>query len=62
MLQASVLTVDDEQAVFTATIALEGDRASFADALIGAINAKAGCSATVTFDGKAARLAWFELL
>jgi len=37
-------------------------RAEFADCLIGRINLLAGCSHTVTFDRKAARLAGFELL
>jgi predicted nucleic-acid-binding protein len=37
----------------------EGD---FADLLIGEINREAGCSATYTFDRKAARLAHFQLL
>jgi predicted nucleic-acid-binding protein len=35
---------------------------SFADALIGALGAKAGCSRTFTFDRKALRLAGFKLL
>lgn len=62
MLQASVLIVDREQEVFTAMVALKEGQASFADALIGALDAEAGCSATVTFDRRAARLAGFELL
>ena len=62
ILQASVLIVDHEQEVFTAMTAMKDDRASFADALIGALDARAGCAATVTFDRKAARLAGFELL
>lgn len=37
----------------------EGD---FADLLIGAINREAGCSATCTFDRKAAQLPYFELV
>ena len=48
--------------VFTAMVALKEDRVSFADALIGALDAKAGCSATVTFDRKASRLDGFDLL
>ncbi len=62
ILQASVLIVDHEQEVFTAMTAMKDDRASFADALIGALDARAGCAATVTFDRKDARLAGFELL
>ena len=62
VLQADVLLVESEQEVFTAMIALKTGRGSFADALIGALGAKAGCSRTLTFDRKAARLAEFELL
>jgi predicted nucleic-acid-binding protein len=53
--------VEDEQEVFTAMIALKEGRGSFADALIGAIGARAGCSRTLTFDRKALRLPGFEL-
>jgi predicted nucleic-acid-binding protein len=62
VLQADVLVVENEQEVFTAMIALKAGRGSFADALIGALNAKAGCSRTLTFDRRAQRLAGFELL
>jgi predicted nucleic-acid-binding protein len=60
-LQADVLVVDCEQQVFAAMTALEEGRGSFADALIGALGAEAGCSATLTFDRKALRLPEFEL-
>jgi predicted nucleic-acid-binding protein len=62
MLQADVLVVENEQEVFTAMIALRDGRGSFADALIGALNEKASCSRTVTFDRKAGRLPGFEVL
>lgn len=62
MLQASVLTVESEQEVFTAMITMKERRASFSDALIGALGARAGCSRTVTFDRRAARLENFQLL
>ena len=62
VLQAEVLVVENEQEVFTAMIALKAGRGSFADALIGALNAKAGCSRTLTFDRRAQRLSGFELL
>jgi predicted nucleic-acid-binding protein len=45
MLQADVLIVESEQEVFAALTALEEGLGSFADALIGALSAKAGCSA-----------------
>jgi predicted nucleic-acid-binding protein len=62
ILQTDVLVVESEQEVFTAMIALKEGRAAFADTLIAALGAKAGCSRTVTFDRKAARLPEFELL
>ena len=62
VLQAEVLVVENEQEVFTAMIALKAGRGSFADALIGALDAKAGCSRTLTFDRRAQRLSGFELL
>jgi predicted nucleic-acid-binding protein len=43
-------------------LALKEARGSFADALIGALGATAGCTRTVTVDRKASRLAEFELL
>ena len=61
MLQADVLVVENEQQVFTAMIALKEGQGSFADAIIAALGAKAGCSCTLTFDHKALRLPGFEL-
>jgi predicted nucleic-acid-binding protein len=60
-LQVNVLVVESEQEVFAAMIALKEGRGSFADALIGALGAAAGCSATLTFDRRALRLPDFEL-
>jgi predicted nucleic-acid-binding protein len=62
VLQADVLAVESEQEVFTAMIALKEGRGSFADALVGALGAKAGCSRTLTFDRRASLLAEFEML
>ena len=62
ILQIEVLVVENESDIFTAMMAVREGRGSFADALIGAINAQAGCSRTVTFDRKALRLPGFELL
>ncbi len=45
----------------TAMIALKEGQGSFADAIIAALGAKAGCSCTLTFDHKALRLPGFEL-
>jgi predicted nucleic-acid-binding protein len=60
-LQADILVVENEQEVFTAMTALKDGRGAFADALIGALGVRAGCSRTLTFDRKAARLSGFEL-
>jgi predicted nucleic-acid-binding protein len=62
MLQTDVLVVECEQEVFAAMIVLKEGRGSFAEALIGALGAKAGCSYTLTFDQKASQLADFTLL
>ena len=62
ILQADTLVVEDEQEVFTAMIALKKGSGSFADALIGALGVKAGCSGTLTFDKTALRLPGFQLL
>jgi predicted nucleic-acid-binding protein len=62
MLAVDVLLVESEQEVFTAMIAVKEGRGAFADALIGALGARAGCSHTVTFDQKALRLTAFEPL
>ncbi len=62
ILQADTLFVQNEQETFTAMIALKTGTGSFADALIGALGAWAGCSATLTFDEKAKRLKQFQVL
>jgi len=61
LLQTEVLVVENEQEVFAATISLKEGQGSFADAVIGKLGAKAGCSYTVTFDQKALRLPSFRL-
>jgi predicted nucleic-acid-binding protein len=60
MLQIDVLVVENEQEVFAAMIALKLGHGSFADAVIAALGAGAGCSSTVTFDQGALRLPGFE--
>lgn len=62
ILGANALLVEHEAEVATALTAVWEERGSFADALIGALGAKAGCSRTVTLDRKALRLPGFELL
>ncbi len=59
MLQADHLVVENEQAVFTAMIGLKEGQGPFADGLIAALGAQAGCSHTLTFDQKALRLPGF---
>lgn len=61
MLQMNVFVVENEQEVFTAMIAVRKRQGSFADVVIGALGARAGCSRTLTFDRAAARLPGFEL-
>lgn len=58
-LQASELMVENEQQVFAAMTTLREGRGSFADALIGALGTRAGCSHTATFDRGALRLPGF---
>ena len=60
LLQTDVLLIENEQEVFTAMVALKQGRGSFADALIAALGAKAGCKHTLTFDQKALRLPGFR--
>ena len=62
LLQVEVLAVENEQEVFTAMVALKQGRGSFADALIAELGAWVGCTRTLTFDQKAARLPAFELV
>ena len=62
LLQVEVLTIENEQEVFTAMVALKQGRGSFADALIAELGARAGCTRTLTFDQKALRLPSFELV
>jgi predicted nucleic-acid-binding protein len=61
MLQADTLSIQNEQEVFTAMTTLKTGKGSFADALIGALDAWGGCTSTLTFDQKAARLNSFHL-
>jgi predicted nucleic-acid-binding protein len=61
MLRVDTLIVESEQQVFEAMTALREGRGTFADALIGALCAKAGCSRVLTFDRRAVRLPGFEL-
>lgn len=59
-LASEVLVVQNRTEVFSAATALREGRGSFSDALVAALNARAGCSRTLTFDLKALRLPGFE--
>jgi predicted nucleic-acid-binding protein len=48
MLQTDTLSIQNEQEVFTAMATLKAGKGSFADALIGALGAWAGCTSTLT--------------
>ena len=61
ILGTDVLLVENEQEVFAAMVALRDGNGSFADALIGALGARAGCARTLTFDRRALRLPGFAL-
>jgi predicted nucleic-acid-binding protein len=60
LLAADSLELQNEQQVFEAVFALKNGTGEFEDALIGALNAWAGCSHTLTFDKRAARLPSFQ--
>jgi predicted nucleic-acid-binding protein len=62
LLAADSLEVQNEQQVFEAAFALKRGTGEFEDALIGALNAWAGCSHTLTFDRKTARLPYFQVM
>ncbi|HJU09647.1 MAG TPA: PIN domain-containing protein, partial [Candidatus Binataceae bacterium] len=59
MLQAEALLLENEREVFISMVALKEGRGSFADALIAALGAKAGCARTLTFDRRALQLPGF---
>lgn len=63
ILAADTLEVQNEQEVYQAVVALRNGTGTFEDALVGALGAWRGCSATLTFDQSAAkRLNGFRLL
>src|ERR1700722_1723922 len=62
LLAADTLEVQNEQQVFEAVFALRRGTGEFEDALIGALNAWAGCPHTLTFDKRALRLPYFQLI
>jgi predicted nucleic-acid-binding protein len=61
LLSSDSLALEHSAAVAWALGATRDQGADFADALIGAIAAEAGCERTLTFDRRAARLPGFTL-
>jgi predicted nucleic-acid-binding protein len=55
ILAADTLEVQNEQEVYHAVVAFRNGTGTFEDALIGALGIWRGCSATLTFDEKAAQ-------
>jgi predicted nucleic-acid-binding protein len=62
LLTTDCLEVQNEQQVFEAAFALKRGSGEFEDALVGALNAWTGCSHTLTFDRRAARLPHFHAI
>jgi predicted nucleic-acid-binding protein len=62
LLAADSLEVQNEQQVFEAAFALKRGTGEFEDALLGALSAWAGCPHTLTFDKRALRMPYFQLI
>jgi predicted nucleic-acid-binding protein len=62
ILSSDSLVLEHEKEAHGAMIALKEGSGKFADALVGALGLKVGCSHTLTFDRKASRLPGFGLL
>lgn len=59
MLDSAEIQFEDEPSIEEALFFWKDSAADFADCLIGAKNRRVGCSATATFDNKAAKLPGF---
>jgi len=62
ILSSPELVMEEDEAVWQALKIYERGVADFADYLLGLLNHRAGASPTVTFDRKAAKESFFELL
>jgi predicted nucleic-acid-binding protein len=62
VLETAQLDIESSNDVAAATKDFRSGTADFADCLLVRVNSAAGCSSTVTFDRKAAKLKGFELL
>jgi predicted nucleic-acid-binding protein len=61
ILSIDSLRVQNEQQVYQAVVAVKAGEGTLADALICALGSSAGCSTTLTFDGRS-RLRHFEVV
>jgi len=62
ILSSPELFVEEDEAVWQALRLYENGNAGFADYLLGLLNKRAGASPTLTFDKKAGKESFFELL
>jgi predicted nucleic-acid-binding protein len=62
ILSSPELRVEDDEAAWQALKLYDKDAADFSDCLIGLTNRRTGSASTVTFDRKAAKQDFFELL
>ena len=62
LLAADSLAVQNGQQVFEAAFALKRGIGEFENALMGALNSWAGCPHTLTFDKRALRMPYFQLV
>ncbi|RKX37446.1 MAG: PIN domain-containing protein [Verrucomicrobia bacterium] len=62
ILSSPELLVEEDEAVWKALKVYEQGTADFSDYLLGLLNHRAGASPTLTFDRKAAKESFFELL
>jgi predicted nucleic-acid-binding protein len=62
LLGTDVVCVQFEQEVFAALVQMKAKTGTFADALVANLGLSAGCSKTVTFDRRSARMAGFAFL
>ena len=62
ILSSPELLVEEDEAIWQALKVYEQGTADFSDCLLGLLNRRAGTSTTLTFDRKAAKESFFDLL
>lgn len=62
IMSSAELKVQESALAWAALRAFQSGQADFADYLIGAVNEVCGCSATFTFDRRAAKSGWHSLV